>query len=59
MFSSEIEALMKKVNVVILNIMCSLQKDYCGVFTVVYNQEHEELRMEEMDKEKIDREVKE
>jgi hypothetical protein len=38
--------------------MYTLQEDFGDVFTTVYNQVYEELRIEEMDKEKIDREVK-
>jgi L-fucose isomerase-like protein len=39
--------------------MCTLREDFGDVFTVVYNQVYEELRIEEIDKEKIERKVKE
>jgi hypothetical protein len=34
--------------------MCIFQEDFGDVFTDFYNQVYEELRIEEMDKEKID-----
>jgi hypothetical protein len=59
MFNHEIETLLKKTNIVISDFMCTLQEDFGDVFTIAYNQVYEELRMKGMDKEKIDREVKE
>jgi hypothetical protein len=59
MFSCEIESLLKKANKDISELRCILQEDLGDVFTVVYNQVYEEFRIEEMDKEKIDREIKE
>jgi hypothetical protein len=50
---------LEKANNVISELRCTLQEDFCDVSSVVYNQVYEELRKEEMDKEKIDREVKE
>jgi hypothetical protein len=50
--------LLEKANNVISELRCRLQEDFCDVFTVVYNQVYEKFRIEDMDKEKIDREVK-
>jgi hypothetical protein len=59
MFSPGINSLLEKGNIVISDFMCFLQEDLGDVFIVVYNQVYEELRIEEIDKEKIERKVKE
>jgi hypothetical protein len=59
MFSREVKTLLENANNVISELMCTLREDFCDVFTVVYNQVYEELRIEEIDKEKIERKVKE
>jgi hypothetical protein len=50
---------LEKENDVISELGCMLQKDFGDVFSVVYNQVYEELRIEEIDKEKLERKVKE
>jgi flagellin-specific chaperone FliS len=52
MFSREVKSLLEKANNIISELMCTLQEDFGDVFTVVYNQVYEELRIEEIDKEK-------
>jgi hypothetical protein len=59
MYCRELETLLEKANNVISELRCTLQEDFDDVFIVVYIQIHEELRIEEMDKEKLDRETKE
>jgi hypothetical protein len=59
MFSREVKSLLKKTNKVISELKCILQEDFGDIFTVVYNQVYEELRIEEIDKEKIERKAKE
>jgi hypothetical protein len=59
MFTCEVKTLFEKENNVISELMCTLQEDYGDVFTIVYNQVYEELRIEQKDKEKIERKVKE
>jgi hypothetical protein len=54
-FSLEINTLLKKSNNVISQLIYTIQKDFGDVFTVVYNQVYEELRTEEIEKEKIER----
>jgi hypothetical protein len=46
MFSREINALLKKANIVISDLMCALQEDFGDLFSVVYNQVYEELRID-------------
>jgi hypothetical protein len=58
MFNPQINCLLKKPNIVISDLMGTLQEDFCDIFAVVYNQVYEELRIEEIYKEKPDREVK-
>jgi hypothetical protein len=53
MFSSEVKTLLEKANNVISDLMCTLGEDFGDVFTVVYNQVYEELRIEEIDKKKL------
>jgi hypothetical protein len=52
MFSRELKSLLEKANNVISDLMCTLREDFGDVFTVVYNQVYEKLRIEEIDKEK-------
>jgi hypothetical protein len=59
MSSREVKTLLENANDVISDLMCSLREDFGDVFTVAYNQVYEELRIEEIDKEKIERKVKE
>jgi hypothetical protein len=59
MFSREEKCLLEKANNFISDLMCRLRENFDDVFTVVYNQVYEELRIEEIDKEKIERKVKE
>jgi hypothetical protein len=59
MFSREVKTLLENANDVISNLMCTLREDFGDVYTVVYNQVYEELRIEEIDKEKFERKVKE
>jgi hypothetical protein len=55
-FSREIKSLLqKKAYNVISDLKCTLREDFGDVFSVVYNQVYEELRIEEIDKEKIER----
>jgi flagellin-specific chaperone FliS len=60
MFSCEVETLLEKANNIISELICTLLlEDFGDKFTVIYNKLYEELRIEEMGKEKIDREAKE
>jgi flagellin-specific chaperone FliS len=58
-FSREVKILLEKANNIISDLMCTLREDFGDVFSVDYNQVYEELRIEEIDKEKIERKVKE
>jgi hypothetical protein len=59
MFSHEVKTLLENANDIISELMCTLREDFGDVFTVVYNQVYEELKIEEIYKEKIERKVKE
>jgi hypothetical protein len=59
MFSREVKTLLEKPNNVISDLMCRLREDFGDVFTVVNNQVYDEMGIEEIDKEKIERKVKE
>jgi hypothetical protein len=50
MFSLKIKALLGRASIIISELMCTLQEDFDDVFTVVYNQVYEELKIAEMDK---------
>jgi hypothetical protein len=59
MFSREVKTLLEKANNVISDFICTLWEYFGDKFIVVYNQVYEELRIEEIDNEKIERKVKE
>jgi hypothetical protein len=54
-----VKTLLEKANNVISDLMCTLWEDFGDIFSVIYNQVYEKLKIEEIGTEKIERKVKE